>query len=308
MMSSERLLNRVFFLVVALSLMCAGSARGAEPAAENMKQSIDTFFAAMKSDFDKSVSSPVLIKRNTKAINGYFLKLLKRHQPFYSLIRTDTRGKTVNEYTRVEGPAKEKRDIADQPWYKTVSTKHASYAGFLKEDNGRYYMLWASPLLLKAKGGKELFLGVVAAKIDIWDCFQKFSKTTKTPFLVRIDRKSLYDHTWKETIAYGEEPLAVWGVEKLTVRFPRAAAASAAAPAVDTITLQKARMDSVKAAQDAAAAAQAAQSLKAKKVRGIIIVIGFVAALLLIIVIYKATMAIRQRVLMNRINKEQIRR
>jgi hypothetical protein len=147
------------------------------------------------------------------------------------------------------------------------------------EETGRYYLLWAAPILKKTKG-KEAFKGAVALKIDLWDCFQKYSKTAETPFLIRMGRLSLYSYKWNDTFAFVEEPLLIPGVEKITVKYPKSGGTAAAAaenvqpsvtPAVDS--------NKIKAAEDSVKALQAKQAKGHKRVVGLIVLLLIIAGI-----------------------------
>jgi hypothetical protein len=131
----------------------------------------------------------------------------------------------------VSEPDKKKKDLSDEAWFKQVKTTLEEYTGRVKlEETGRYYLLWVKPIVSPGPGGKDKFLGSVAVRIDLWDCFQKYSKTAPEPMLVRMGHLYLYSHDWSDTIPYGERQIEVPGVKKLFVRTPDSA------PAPDTVS------------------------------------------------------------------------
>jgi len=64
------------------------------------------------------------------------------------------------------------QDLSKEAWVKSTVKKHTAYWGRIKlEETGRYYLVWAAPVIEKDKKGKETVEGAVALKIDLWDCF-----------------------------------------------------------------------------------------------------------------------------------------
>jgi hypothetical protein len=301
MFYSLRHAGKVFALVACIFFLAGAS--GAAPLPMTVKEEIDSFFVKIKRDFDKIPTSPVLKTKRT-SVDRLFLHELKSHQPYLSLIRADSKGLVINNVVRLEEtkPAKNKESVADQPWFKYVNTKHEAYTGHIKdEERGRYYLVWVAPVLSKGPAGKDLFVGAVELKIDIWDCFHQFAKNTDTPFLVRMEQKGLYSNKWKDDVAYSEEPIEVPGIEKITVRYPRPAAA--AAP-VDTQIASTAAIDSakIKATQDSITAARAAK--QKATLDKIVIAVAVIALLVLIILLVRLFLALRQRMIMRKIDKE----
>jgi hypothetical protein len=259
----------------------------------------DAFFADLKADFDKVAVSPVLKNAKSGPVNGLFFKTLKKYQPMYSFIRTNAKGMVINEVIRGENPSVKKRKVSDQSWYVAVSKKLDEYTGFVKEENGRYYLFWAAPIMVKA-GGKEKFNGAVVAKIDIWDCFHKIAATTEVPFIVRIERLSLYSNKWKEDHTSIETALTVPGVGNISMRYVDIASQAAA---VNKTAAEQARQDSVRAKAALDSLADAAKKRDTLRMR-IVVGCGIGIALLLLFVIVRMIMWIRHAMLMRKINRE----
>jgi len=291
----------VWCVVVSLLLLfpAAGSA-----AVSIMKKSMDSMFVTIKQDFDSIAASPIVKKKPVAPVDGYFFTALKAHQPYYSLVRTDSKGVVVNEVIRlVEKPSTKKQNVSKEPWFRYVSTRQAPYHWFMKiEETGRYYLFWAAPIIDKSQKGKEAFQGAVALKIDLWDCFCDFSKNVETPFLIRVNKMRLYSNKWKDSIAYREELLSVPGVKKISVRRPKviapvaapAVASVAPAPAVDSSRI-KATADSLKAAKG-----------KHMKKRSRANVVGGIALLLIVLIILLGYVipTIRNRIIMGKIERK----
>ncbi|HUI91111.1 MAG TPA: hypothetical protein VLX68_02585 [Chitinivibrionales bacterium] len=251
---------------------------------------LDSLFAKSKADFDKLASSVILKYPRTKPVNNMFWKALKAHQPWHSLFRTDKKGAVINEVIRIEGESKEKRSVATEAWFTQISkTMKEHLTIFKNEKTGRYYLVWAEPIVAKVKK-VDTFQGAVVANIDLWDCFDRYADKSTSPFKVHIlDRVVLFEHLWRDTIKSSESHLTVPGLDKITVRYPRPATEAASAQAVDSAALVQAQQDSLKAktARDLAAsmAAKAEAAKKAKAHNTILLTVIIIIAVLIIILL-----------------------
>ncbi|HEX7511011.1 MAG TPA: hypothetical protein VF335_06905, partial [Chitinivibrionales bacterium] len=185
--------------------------------------------------------------------------------------------------------------------------KHTEFSGLIKlEETGRYYLLWAAPVIGKDKKGKDIVDGAVALKIDLWDCFHKYANNTETPFLVRMGKLHLYSNKWKDSIAYKEDALSIAGVKKISVRYPKDAPAPVAvapiqappAPVAVDSTRIRATQDSLKAAQSAL--------VKQKGQKNTLLTMAIVIFIVLIaLLLFLTVPMIRQRITMGKIDKDE---
>jgi len=197
-----------------------------------IQQEIDSFFVRMRRDFEQIAASPLLRKKAVAPVNAYFLRLLRANRTYYSLTRTDDKGMAINEVIRLVQEPSKKYDASGESWYKKVSASLNEFTTCVKwEEAGRYQLLWALPIMGGPKDA-EKFQGVLMMKIDLWDCFHGVSKSPASPFLVRFGRLWLYSHNWSDSIRYVEKPLAVPGVQKISLRYPDPSAVSEADTAV----------------------------------------------------------------------------
>src|SRR3989339_454928 len=204
----------VLFFFAFAALFISSSA-----AAPSLKDNLDSVFSEIKQDFEQIAASPEAQSGTAAELDKYFFEALKRNQPYYSLLRIDRKGFAVSEVIRmVEKPGVKKRKVTGESWYKYVSKKLKEYNGTIKqEENGRYYLFWAIPIIYTNKKGKESFAGAVALKVDFWDCFQRFTKNTQTPFSVRMGRMGFFSYLWSNDIAFIEAPLSIPGAKKMKV-------------------------------------------------------------------------------------------
>jgi hypothetical protein len=263
-----------------------GTKNANQLAQKPVDQDLDTLFARTKTDFDKMAASPVLKSPKLKTVNGFFWHSLKVHQPWHSLIRTDKKGAVINEVIRIKGESREKRSVAGEEWFTQVSKTMKEHLNITKmEKTGRYYLVWAAPIVSKVKG-TETFRGAVVAHIDLWDCFDRYSDKSTSPFKINIlDRVVLYEHLWKDTIKYVKKPLTVPGIDKITVRYPGIGMTNEAtvARAADSAAVQQARLDSIRTKTAGDLAARPAVARKVKY-HNLVIIAVVISGLLILVV------------------------
>ena len=276
---------------------------------------LDSIFTKMKQELDLIASSPLLHGSSVSLVNSYFIKILKGNQSFYSLTRVNYSGKVINEMIRLaENDDEKKRNLLKEAWVMQMVKKRAEYFSLIKlKETGRYYLVWAVPIVKSSQKGMGNFEGGLALKIDLWDCFHIFAKNIETPFLIRINRLHLYSNKWKNTIKYNEEALNVPGIKKIFVRYPKtvstfvtteapaptsapAVSAPPAAPVIDSAQ--------IKAAQDSQEVLLKEKDKKEKTKKAL-----FIAGLILLIIIvgifiFIVIPGIKQRMIMRKIDKE----
>jgi hypothetical protein len=267
---------------------------------ESMKDTANTYFAALKKDYDKLAISKAIKNPHTDPINKLFVASLKKHLPISYLARVNTKGVLINEVVRGQIPQKKvHRKVGKEEWYSFVVKNKKAFSG-ISEENGRYYLIWSKPLL----GAKKRSAGVVVEKIDLSDCFNMLSKETTAPYLIRLEQKSLYSHKWKNDSSYLEEPMTIPGIEKITFLTEKPVVASHAAETLD-VSVQ--RVNSVPASP-APVTVEKPEKVKKKpakitKKRMLVIIIGIVVVLLLIILLFRFYIWLNHKFLMHSINK-----
>ena len=275
---------------------------------DSLTISIDTYFSVLKGDFKACAASSLVKSRQVKHINTYFIKTLKKRQPLFSLSMTTSKGRTLSEIVRGEKPVRTKKDVSKQFWFVQVRKSLKEYDGLVKEDNGRYYLLWSVPVLHKAVKGVPKFDGVVVAKIDLWDCFQKIAETTKKPFCVRLNDMTLYTHLWENQRIYLEDSLLVPGAVTISVRYQKNGVSAVASQEPESSSVLS-RKDS---AQNNLASIQGFDKNSPKPAKpkvsktNVPIVIGLIVLIIIItiILIMQLIGKIRHLVLMRSIDKQ----
>jgi len=281
-----------FCLAASAQSEIPDEAAATQPAALN--ESVDIYFAELKNDFDLVVAAPALRKTKLVYTDRHFVSILKKHQTFYSLIRTNSKGVVINEVIRGATPVRDYRKIANQFWYNHVAKTHEEYQGFLKEETGRYYLFWAKPILFTTPNGTKKFFGAVAAKIDLWDCFHKISTDVDKPFLARVEGISLYAHKWKNVTEFDEAGVTIPGAQKTFIRFEKTA------PPQENLAIAQ-----TPPPPEPAAPAKRMTVLE-KVDRRAIIAVAVAVGLIIIILVVRLIMQINHIMLMRRIDKSDI--
>jgi hypothetical protein len=187
----------------------------AQQAPAKLGETVESYFADLREDVVEVAETPAIKGTRLRSMDRYFVRALKSHQVWYSLIRTNSKGKVISEVIRGKTPEREFRDVSRQRWFVKVSRTHEGYNGWFKEgETGRYYLLWCEPVL---KGRR--FLGGVAVKVDIWDCFHDIGREVRYPFLVRFEGINLYEHIWESVDQWESEELEVPGADNVAIRY-----------------------------------------------------------------------------------------
>jgi len=181
------------------------------------KEDIENYFSELQNTFTLIAGASSVKSTSLSRTERYFVAILKKNQTLYSLIKTNSKGVIISEVIRGQTPERDYRNVADQPWFRTVLKKREDHYGFVKEETGRYYLFWGKPVFK----GANRFVGAVAVKIDLWDCFHKISADVKEPFLIRLANKSLYSHKWEKESLYNDDLLNIPGVRKISLRLEK---------------------------------------------------------------------------------------
>jgi hypothetical protein len=272
---------------------------------EPIKDNINQYFQALQKDFEKIAANHACKKPQTSAVNRLFVSTLKKHHTFYSLVRVSAKGVLVNEVDHGEAPKKVHKKINKPDWYVSAANNR-EYYGWVEED-GKFLLLWARAISLS----KKRFGGVVAVKIDLWDCFHLLTGRTTDPFIIRVNGKGLYYHRLKEDAIVKEEPLVIPGVARasfLSEKSAATAALAAAGASAKETPAPSAGRDTGPAATVQPAADTAAKdnsvAPKETKHRTLFIIVGIVLAVIIIILLIQFYTWLNHRFLMRSINRD----
>jgi hypothetical protein len=272
----------------------------ATPSAESFPAVVDTYFVQLSAELAKIAENPALKKNRAAGIDPLFLRELKRNMVINALVRTDAKGQLTTEFVRMKEPNHGKVSYKKQKWYSEIAKGAPEYFG-MDSDTARYYLVWSKPIVSGVKSTTAPIAGVVMMKIDLWDCFCKLARNVETPFLVRLNKISLYSNKWQNAKAYDEFPLNVPGARAIALRMEKPAPVAAPA-AVAPAKPDSAKINNVLSKADSNYAAQkkSAEKTRAKKL-GLIAAIA--AFILLLVLVISFISWIRHKMLVRSINK-----
>jgi len=197
-------------IIFPISLVVTGLLSHPTIAQESLENEMREFFIKKLEFFHNMSKSKYLRSKKLRTSENYLRQILKKQQPFYSILRVNTKGIVANEVTRQDPELEEKyRTIADQKGFIKVVKTQKPYYGYIKNSNGRTYLMWIDPIF----NSHKKFVGAVIVKVDIWDCIHEFSQNTDIHFLVKLGNKSLYSHKWKSPKAIRKKSLEIPGIK-----------------------------------------------------------------------------------------------
>jgi hypothetical protein len=270
---------------------------------QTFKDTVNAYFALIRKDFERICKNPILANTPVTPANRLFVKALKRNQPIISFSRINSKGIIVNEVIRGEIPPKKvNRKLEDQKWFAEIKNTKNEYSE-ITEEKGRYYLIWNKPLLDK----KKRLLFIVTAKIDIWDCFHAISKKTTSPFLARIEQKSLYSHKWKDITKYQIDTLNIYGTNQITILTEKQDTSALARESLDISVKKVTSVASQEQKQPEQKTSLEAKKTKDKKSKNkvLIIIIGIVIALIIIFLLFRFYIWLNNKFMINSINKSE---
>ncbi len=176
---------------------------------------MNKYYEKMDESFSRLAKSAALKNTSLSGAERLFVREMKKNRAYYSLVRTNSKGKMISEAIRGKKVERPNTDVESEKWFQTVKkTKEPYYSLIRDDDRGRYYLIWSKPIIKNNN-----FIGTVTAKIDLWDSFYEFSNSVYYPFLVRLNNFSLFSHKWNNDFTYKEEWLTVPGINRISVRY-----------------------------------------------------------------------------------------
>jgi hypothetical protein len=279
--------------------------------ADSLQVEFEHYFSTLLESFNTIANSSVLKKTRLYSMDRFFVSSLKKHQPVYSFIRTNSKGVIISEVIRGMTPERNFRKVRDQKWFRFVQRNKEDYHTLIKiKETGRYYLLWCKPVLK----GNKYFVGAVAVKVDLWDCIHKISSNIDTPFLIRLGKKSLYSYRWKNIDSYDKIPLEIPGVKNISllvkkefVEEPVAAEAKPDTPAVAAAETEKNQQPAVQNTEvKKEKKPKKEKSFTSSKMFKVSLIFGIIVVIILIIVAVSYISRLRQRSLWQKIDEGKL--
>lgn len=315
MVKFNKLLSKSVFLPITSSMIMTLLIIGELAANVGYSEDVEEYFTKLVDEFSRVAKTPVIKGTNTNRMHKVFIGSLRRFQPIYSYVRTNSKGVVIAEVIRGRKPETDHRSLANKPWFKYVKQRMQNRQGIIKqEETGRYYLFWTEPMVTK----KNKFLGTLSVKVDLWDCFHNLSKKIEDPFLIRMGKKSFYSHKWEKGTAFKLETLSIPGAGRMTIRYPKTAVSESepeieettSAPEVDTASLQPAIAETTSQSATDTISSIASESEAEPKKKStflsprIFIIICVVLFLILAALVTRLVMMARHKMLMKKIDRD----
>jgi hypothetical protein len=130
------------------------------------------------------------------------------------------------------------RTVARCEWFSQTAKTLREQQYVVKGKNGRADLYWTVPLF-RGAAGKRRFSGALVAVVDLRECFRAIARAGAPPFLVRLDDRDFFAHSWKNKMIFIEGRPSVPGADNIVVRYQNSNVSavqpeSARAPAPDT--------------------------------------------------------------------------
>jgi len=208
-------------MIINCAALVASAASGAGSAIE---EHFDNVHSVLRNLADHEV----MISSNFRKADAPLKNTLVEHTEILSLMRTNSRGKVINEIVR-DGEAGQKyRDVSSQGWFSETASMNPYY-GYIKRRDGDVELFWCFPVGLG--GGGNRFGGAMVAKIDLERAMKNISEKIGSPFKLVVDNRDVYEHEWSGAENASVEKLELRGATelpvKLLVKSPPAVASSA---------------------------------------------------------------------------------
>jgi hypothetical protein len=195
-------------------------ATSADSATDSLVTTMEVYFSTLKKDFNQRATSSIVKTRRVSQLRRYFAQIMKKNPSVASLMKVNARGMVMYERVRNQNHPVKKRSVAKRQWFLKTAKGLKEYDFLIKDKKGRANLLWSIPLLREGRGSRS-FDGAVVAVIDLKNCFHTIAKRGAQPFLVRLNNKNFYEHSWKDKIIFVENHLNVPGVENIIVRYQK---------------------------------------------------------------------------------------
>lgn len=195
--------------------------------ADSLHARAEDYFARLYKRFEKTVDSKYAKGTNRRSLDQHFVWVMRRFPTMHAFVKTNSKGKLINKVMFGRVPKSVVEDIPDDTWYSHLKTNQKERKKiWFDRESGRYYLVWSKPV---EKGPNNAFVGVVAVKIDLWDTFHRFAKSTHLPFLAFVNGTALYAHDWERSQEYTAAAFDIPGARKASLRWVGTEAAVASA-------------------------------------------------------------------------------
>jgi hypothetical protein len=176
------------------------------------------YFASLDSLLNSIARHDKIKSYRLDPVDEYFRSVSTRHPVLFSLLRTNSNGKVVNEFRDGTVVPRHFRSIAGQKWYQEVRANMESYYGHIKTAD-TYYLFWAKPIRI-TKNGRTAFGGSVAAKINLDKALQNATSSLSRPFAITGGKREFITNNWSADLEHVDTaPVRINGIPPLTMKY-----------------------------------------------------------------------------------------
>ncbi len=179
-----------------------------------VKDALEDRLGSLDSELLDLSKSDAMSSRRIKDAEGPFRKAIKEYPEFQTLMRTNSKGKVVNEIVSKGRPGRKFRDVSNQSWFGETA-KMDPYYGFLKMRDGTTYLFWCKPIPVSTREGGYRFGGALVAKIELSDVFEAVAKKSGEPFKLTKENETIYSNAWKNIENAASENVSIKGLDQV---------------------------------------------------------------------------------------------
>ena len=142
-------------------------------------------------------------------------KILHDYPGIATLIRSNSRGKVINEAVREGKPGRANRNLSRQKWFRKIKSLEPYYSS-LKNRKGEHQLFWCKPIRIK-KSNRDRCGGAIVARIDLKRSFEAVAKKMESSFRVLQKGQPLFSHSWKASYDTTALPLVIKGLPDILI-------------------------------------------------------------------------------------------
>lgn len=174
---------------------------------------IEAYFSGLDSAIS-SLGQTVAVS-SVKQAKEPMEKIFQDYPGIATLIRSNSRGKVINEAVREGKPGRPNRNLSRQKWFRKIKNLEPYYSS-LKNRKGEKQLFWCKPIRIK-KSNRDRFGGALVARIDLQRSFEAVAKKMESLFRVLQKGEPLFSHSWKASYDTTALPLDIKGLPDVQI-------------------------------------------------------------------------------------------
>jgi hypothetical protein len=170
---------------------------------------LSNVFVQLEQNLNDLAGNPAM-RGGVKAVPPLLRQFIRDHEAIVAIMRTNSKGKVVNEIVRNGEAGELYRDISGQAWYRKTSALRPYFSKIRMADKS-VQLLWSLPIRIR-QSGSERFGGALMVRIDPVNCFETVAMAYGQPFEVFAGATRLYSYQWRSTYAAALTPVTIHGL------------------------------------------------------------------------------------------------